>query len=68
MIFINKIIFRLIYDIILINEKDKMFVALFIEMLDMNQMYVNFSERSDKKYEISEDDIALSEDFYNVKK
>ncbi len=41
---------------------------LFIEMLDMNQMYVNFSERNDMKYEISPEDIALSEDFYNVKK
>ena len=41
---------------------------LFIEMLDMNQMYVNFSERKDEKYKISSEDIVLSEDFYNVKK
>lgn len=40
---------------------------LFVEMLDMNQMYVNFSERADKKYRLSKDDIALSEKFYNVK-
>jgi adenine-specific DNA-methyltransferase len=38
---------------------------LFVEMLDMNQMYVNFSERADKKYKLSKDDIALSEEFYN---
>ena len=41
---------------------------LFVEMLDMNQMYVNFSERADKKYNLSKDDIALSEEFYNSKK
>ncbi len=42
--------------------------SLFIEMLDMNQMYVNFTERSDKKYNISKEDIALSEQFYNTTK
>jgi adenine-specific DNA-methyltransferase len=41
---------------------------LFVEMLDMNQMYVNFSERADKKYNLSKDDIVLSEEFYNEKK
>jgi len=40
---------------------------LFVEMLDMNQMYVNFSERADKKYNLSKADIALSEEFYNSK-
>lgn len=41
---------------------------LFVEMLDMNQMYVNFSERTDKKYELSKEDVVLSEEFYNSKK
>jgi len=41
---------------------------LFVEMLDMNQMYVNFSERADKKYNLSKEDIALSEEFYNDNK
>ena len=41
---------------------------LFVEMLDMNQMYVNFSERADKKYNLSKEDIALSVEFYNIKK
>ena len=40
---------------------------LFVEMLDMNQMYVNFSERADKKYNLSEEDIKLSEEFYLAK-
>src|SRR5680860_55769 len=40
---------------------------LFVEMLDMNQMYVNFSERADKKYKLTKEDIALSEEFYNSK-
>jgi len=35
------------------------------KMLDMNQMYVNFSERADKKYKLSKEDIKLSEEFYN---
>ncbi len=38
---------------------------LFVEMLDMNQMYVNFSERNDKKYGLSADDIKISEMFYS---
>lgn len=41
---------------------------LFVEMLDMNQMYVNFSERADKKYNLSKEDIVLSEVFYGYKK
>lgn len=41
---------------------------LFVEMLDMNQMYVNYSERTDKKYDLSKEDISLSEEFYNTKK
>jgi len=40
---------------------------LFIEMLDMNQLYVNFSERADKKYGLSPADISLSEQFYDTK-
>lgn len=40
---------------------------LFIEMLDMNQLYVNFSERADKKYGLSPTDISLSEQFYDTK-
>ncbi len=41
---------------------------LFVEMLDMNQMYVNFSEREDKKYNLSEEDIILSQEFYQYRK
>ncbi len=43
-------------------------IKFFVEMLDMNQMYVNFSERADKKYDLSKEDIALSEEFYNIQK
>lgn len=42
--------------------------ALFCQMLDLNQMYVNFSERRDKKYSLSKEDIDLSEQFYNIRK
>lgn len=40
---------------------------IFGKMLDLNQMYINFSERNDKKYDLSPKDIELSEEFYNVK-
>jgi len=37
---------------------------MFIRMLDLNQMYVNYTERSDKKFGLSENDISFSEGFY----
>lgn len=37
---------------------------VFVEMLDQNQMYVNFGDRNDKKYNLSKEDINLSEKFY----
>lgn len=37
---------------------------MFARMLDLNQMYVNFTERNDKKFGISSTDITLSEEFY----
>ena len=40
---------------------------IFVEMLDMNQMYVNFSERADNKYNLTSEDIKLSEQFYQQK-
>ena len=46
-----------------LSEQKKMFV----EMLDANQMYVNFSEREDKKVGLAKEDIALSEEFYQTK-
>jgi len=42
--------------------------VLFCQTLDLNQLYVNFSERDDKKYNLSKEDITLSEEFYNIKK
>jgi adenine-specific DNA-methyltransferase len=46
----------------LVNQK-----KMFVRMLDLNQMYVNFSERNDKKYNLAKEDIALSEEFYKQK-
>jgi adenine-specific DNA-methyltransferase len=40
---------------------------MFVKMLDLNQMYVNFSERNDKKYNLTKEDIILSEEFYKQK-
>lgn len=42
-------------------EKQK---KMFVSMLDLNQMYVNMSERKDKKFGISDEDVKLSEEFY----
>ncbi len=42
-------------------EKQK---DMFIRMLDLNQMYVNYTERNDKKFGLSGDDISFSEGFY----
>ncbi|MFA6381912.1 MAG: DNA methyltransferase [Candidatus Buchananbacteria bacterium] len=46
-----------------LSEQKKMVAR----MLDLNQMYINFSERKDKKYNLLKDDIALSEEFYDKK-
>jgi adenine-specific DNA-methyltransferase len=40
---------------------------MFLSMLDLNQMYVNESEMSDKKYEISAKDQELTKAFYSKK-
>ena len=39
---------------------------IFITMLDNNQVYVNKTEMSDKKYGISEADITWTEEFYKI--
>lgn len=44
-------------------QQKKMFLA----MLDLNQMYVNESEITDKKYGISSEDQKLTKDFYSKK-
>ena len=46
-----------------LQEQKKMFLT----MLDLNQMYVNESEISDKKYEISAEDQKLTKAFYSKK-
>ena len=38
-----------------------------IEILDKNQLYVNFSEIADKAFKVSEEDKALNYSFYNNK-
>lgn len=41
--------------------------AIFISMLDNNQMYINFSEIDDEKFKLSDEDISLSKEFYKGK-
>jgi adenine-specific DNA-methyltransferase len=38
--------------------------AIFMAMLDNNQMYVNKSEMADEKFGISEEEQKLTEEFY----
>lgn len=38
-----------------------------ISTLDKNQLYINYSERNNKDYDIKKEDIKLSEQFYNLK-
>lgn len=40
---------------------------LFKRMLDNNQLYVNLSEVEDTRYHLSEDNIRLTKDFYQIK-
>lgn len=37
-------------------------------MLDLNQLYVNVDDRHDKNTGLTKDDIAITEDFYKLKK
>ncbi|MDY4152722.1 MAG: site-specific DNA-methyltransferase, partial [Treponema sp.] len=39
---------------------------MFSRMLDLNQLYVNTDDRHDKKTGLTEDDIAITEDFYQL--
>lgn len=43
-----------------LEDKKKMFLT----MLDLNQMYVNATDMEDEKYQLSEEDINLTKDFY----
>lgn len=46
-----------------LGQQKKMFLA----MLDLNQMYINESEMSDKKYGVSTEDQELTKNFYSKK-
>lgn len=41
---------------------------IFMRMLDLNQLYVNASDRKDKDAGLSQNDIAATEEFYQLKK
>lgn len=40
---------------------------MFSRMLDLNQLYVNTDDRHDKNTGLTENDIAITEDFYQLK-
>ena len=44
-------------------EKQK---ELFIKMLDLNQLYVNVADMEDKKHNLTANDIAITNDFYQI--
>lgn len=39
-----------------------------VEVLDKNQLYVNYSEMNDSQYQVSEEDKKLNDQFFNRKK
>ena len=41
---------------------------MFSRMLDLNHLYVNTADRHDKNTRLTEDDIAITEDFYQLAK
>ena len=41
---------------------------MFSRMLDLNQLYINTDDRHDKNTGLTENDIAITEDFYQLKK
>ena len=41
---------------------------MFSRMLDLNQLYVNVDDRHDKNTGLTKDDIAITEEFYQLKK
>ena len=41
---------------------------MFSRILDLNQLYVNTDDRHDKNTGLTEDDIAITEDFYQLAK
>ncbi len=49
------------YSDLSLEEKQK----FAMELLDKNQLYVNFSERKDPNMKLSENDIKFTESFYN---
>ena len=38
-----------------------------VEILDKNQLYVNFSSLTDKDFECSEEEKQVTKDFYKIK-
>ena len=40
---------------------------IFMRMMDLNQLYVNLSDRNDKDSGLTKNDIAATEDFYRIK-
>lgn len=49
------------FKVLSINDQKK----FLLEVLDKNQLYVNFSEIEDKTYKISEEDKKINRQFYN---
>ena len=40
--------------------------TMFAKMLDLNQLYVNASDMEDSRYALSESDVAVTKDFYQL--
>ena len=42
--------------------------CMFLEMLDLNQLYVQKTEMADNKFDMNKDDQKLTKEFYKVKR
>lgn len=59
--FREDIVYEDTFKALTLEEQKRMFLT----MLDLNQMYVNYSEMAAKRYVISKEDQALTKSFYN---
>lgn len=62
--FINKICKEEEFKKLTLNRQKE----IFMRMLDLNQLYVNTDDRQDKDAGLSQNDIAATEEFYQLKK
>lgn len=59
----KELIKTLEYKNLLLDDKKKMYLS----MLDLNSMYINYEDMEDDKFKLSDSDIKLTKQFYGGK-